>query len=699
MSFNILDITKLRYSILIFLIFGCFIPVALSQTENKLTCIALVKKDSVILRWVPVSIPVWQTGVKYGYVIRRYTIAKEGVYIPDGLSQGEVLTKVPVKPISFEAFDKLSLSEPRSLVIKEAVYGSEFQMPDQAGSFAGFMKTYKDLEVRFGFALFMCDLSPTLARAAGLQFTDRNVLPDERYVYSVSLVNIPDGMQVDPAVVVLDAGLFSNLPKVSDVLAVFMDKTVNFQWPITLHKGTFTAYILEKSSDGVNYKSVSGLPLSNLSEIESPQSFAYTDSLIANNVTTWYRVKGISPFGEEGPASDIITGKGTPEFSAYAVIDTAELIENKNVILRWRITESKSASVSGIIIQRSDKSDGVFVNITTKPLSPGIRFFKDNNPGVSNYYRIRLTGKDNLSSLSFPYLVQKEDNTPPLIPRMLTGKVDSSGVVTIAWRANMEPDLLGYKVFRANSPSEEFISLEQEISNRNTCTDTINLNTLTHKICYQVVAIDKRYNSSGYSEILELTRPDTIPPAPAIIKQIDVLNGKVSMQFEESPSTDIVMYELFRLAENDSISEKLKIWKGILPQSFVDYPSRNGLSYFYLLKTTDGAGNNSDYKRSVFVPGASPKNVTLKAVQSRNGTSILLSWELPSGFVPSKTIIYRSKAKEPLSILTTIENISKFFEDKEIEFNTDYNYRIRVFSPYVNEIVNSNQIVFKALEN
>jgi hypothetical protein len=143
MSFNILNIRHVRRGTLIFLIFGCFIPVALSQTENKLTCIALVKKDSVILRWVPVSIPVWQTGVKYGYVIRRYTIAKGGVYIPDGLSQGEVLTKVPVKPVSFEAFDKLSLSEPRSLVVQEAVYGSEFQKPDQAGSFAGFMKTYK----------------------------------------------------------------------------------------------------------------------------------------------------------------------------------------------------------------------------------------------------------------------------------------------------------------------------------------------------------------------------------------------------------------------------------------------------------------------------------------------------------------------------------------------------------------------------
>ena len=81
---------------LILVILGCFVSSVLAQTENRLTCLALVKKDSVVLRWVPVSIPVWQAGIKYGYVIQRYTIAKGGVYIPYGLSNGKVLTQVPV---------------------------------------------------------------------------------------------------------------------------------------------------------------------------------------------------------------------------------------------------------------------------------------------------------------------------------------------------------------------------------------------------------------------------------------------------------------------------------------------------------------------------------------------------------------------------------------------------------------------------
>src|SRR5450759_2148701 len=612
-------------SILFVTIFWCFAGSALAQTDNKIACVALVKKDSIVLRWAPASIPVWQVGIKYGYIIKRYIIAKGGVYIPDGLSKGEILTPMPIRPAGNDAFDILVLSEPRSAVVQEAIYGTEFQPPTEGDNFTGFMKAYNDLEVRFGFALFMCDLSPVIARAAGLQFTDRNVLPDERYAYSISPANIPDGMQIEPAVVVLDAGLITKLQAIDDVRAIFLDKEVKFQWPIMLHKGTFTAYIIEKSTDGVNFAPVSDLPLVNLAEDENLSYFVYTDSLDSNNEQTWYRVKGISPFGEEGPASDIVKGKGIEEFSAYAVIDTSEVIENNSIIIRWRVTESESAPVTGISILRSDKYDGVFENLTPKSLAANVRMFTDTRPLLSNYYKIMLLGKNSLTSYSFPYLVQTEDNDPPSPPQMLTGKVDSTGMVTIAWKENTEPDLMGYKVFRANAPDEEFIALGRDITSENICRDTINLNTLTQKIYYQVVAIDKRYNSSDYSAILELSRPDTIRPGPAVITRIDVINGKVTIQQEGSPANDISFYELHRITENDSASIKLATWKSNIPDSFEDVPSNQGKNYYYSIKTFDLAGNSSEYGRLVYVPVTSQKTVNLKAEQGKNGKSIMVT--------------------------------------------------------------------------
>lgn len=677
----------IRHNILLFLILLAIGNRAMAQSDNKLVCTALVKKDSVVLRWVPASIPVWQVGIKYGYIIKRYTISKGGVFIPDGLSKAELLTPIPVKPFGRELFEKLTLQDPRAAVVEEALFGTEFQPPQGSDNFAGFMKAYNEMEVRFGFALFICDLSSAISQAAGLRFTDRNIVSDERYAYSISLANIPDGMQVDPAVVVLDAGIITKLPVVTDIQAVFLDRVVKFQWPILLYKGTYTAFILEKSADGKSFTSVSDLPLVNLTENDNIKYFSYTDSLINNNELTWYRVKGISPFGEEGPVSEVVAGKGAPEFSAYAVIDTAEVIENKKIIVRWRVTASESAPVKSISIQRSDKYDGVFENLSARALAPDSRMYIDAGPKLSNYYRLILTGKDNLTSSSFPYFVQTEDNDPPSPPQMLTGSIDSSGIVTVVWKENTEPDLLGYKVFRANRAEDEFIALNRDLTSKNVCNDTINLNTLTQKICYQVVAIDKRYNSSDYSAILILTRPDTISPAPAIINRIDLIKGKAILRFESSPSTDVKQYELVRIQEKDSIQENLKIWKANLPDSYEDSPEEPGMNYYYLIKTIDFSGNSSKFERMVYFPGAAKKTINLRAEQSVNGRTILLSWEAPEGFKPVKTIVYRGRDSSPISIYSTLEGEDQMFIDTDIEINTAYKYMIKIFGEKGNGIV------------
>lgn len=677
----------IRHSILLFLILLTIGNRTLAQSDNKLVCTALVKKDSVVLRWVPASIPVWQVGIKYGYVIKRYTISKGGVFIPDGLSKGELLNPVPIKPFGREMFENLTLQDPRAAVVEEALFGTEFQPPQGSDNFAGFMKAYNELEVRFGFALFICDLSSAISQAAGLRFTDRNIVSDERYAYSISLANIPDGMQVDPAVVVLDAGIITKLPVVTNIQTVFLDRVVKFQWPISLYNGIYTAFILEKSSDGKSFASVSDLPLVNLTENDNIKYFSYTDSLINNNEQTWYRVKGISPFGEEGPVSEVVAGKGAPEFTAYAVIDTAEVIENKKIIVRWRVTASESAPVKSISIQRSDKYDGVFENLSAKALAPDSRMYIDAGPNLSNYYKIILTGKDNITSSSFPYFVQTEDNDPPSPPQMLTGSIDSSGIVTVVWKENAEPDLLGYKVFRANRAEDEFIALNRDLTSKNVCNDTINLNTLTQKICYQVVAIDKRYNSSDYSAILTLTRPDTISPAPAIISRIDLIKGKAILRFESSPSTDVKQYELVRIQEKGSIQENLKIWKANLPDSYEDSPEEPDMNYYYLIKTTDFSGNSSKFERMVYFPGAAKKTINLRAEQAGNGRTILLSWDAPSGFKPVKTILYRGRDSSPISIYSTLEGEDQMFADTDIEINTAYKYMIKIFGENGNGIV------------
>jgi hypothetical protein len=680
----------IRYSLIWFLVFSGA-GYMYAQDQNTISSVALVKENSVMLRWAPGSVPVWQTGRKYGYIITRYTIARNGTFIPDGLSKGIRLTDSPVKPFEAEYFDTLSISDPRASVIQEALYGKDFDQVNPSNDFGSFMKFHQELEIKMGFALFICDLSTALSKAAGLFYEDTTVVSGERYAYSITPANIPEGLEVEPSVVVADAGLITTLPVIIDVQSVFIDRAVKFRWPVSIYKGIYSAYILEKSENGKDFFSVSELPLVSLSESENPDYFSYSDSLSRNNKLTWYRIKGITPFGEKGPPSETIKGEGIPDFSSYASIDTARVVDGK-ITIRWRLTESSQSPVKEIYILRCGKYNGLYETLNRRPLSNRDNFYTDNSPAASNYYQLLLIGNNSQKSYSFPYFIQTEDSEPPDAPEKLAGKVDSSGIVTIIWEKNIEPDLLGYKVFRANSPGEDFISLAQEISANNLWHDTINLNTLTQKIYYQVIAVDKNYNSSEYSEILELSRPDTIRPAPALISKIEATDGKVVLQFEKSPGNDIGRYELYRQAEDDSTLFRMNAWQESLPEVYQDSPALKGKTYHYSLITSDISGNSSENGRYVFIPSSTTQQINPEAEQSADGSVIKIHWNYPDGFYPGKTLIYRSAGNDPVALYTTIDGTGGQFEDNEIELSTTYCYRIVVYSLDGKEAVTSGNL-------
>lgn len=648
-----------------------------SQEVNRIIPLSFISSDSITLRWAPSSLAIWQAGIRWGYVIKRYTIVKNGVFISDGLSRGEVLTETPLKPASPEFFSSLALKDKRSEIVADAIYNMAFD-PAVGNDFKSFSEVHEELEIRLGFALLMCDLSPLIASAAGLIFTDRDITND-RYVYSISLANVPDGLETEPAVIVAGTDEITMLPAVTDISSLFLDRKVKFRWPVTFLKGVYTAYTVEKSADKKTWIPISDLPLFNLFEEDNPEYFTYTDSLDNNDIKYYYRVKGISPFGMEGPYSLLIEGKGTPEFSAYATIDTVYNLKGQVEIL-WRISEDHGFPVKDISLLRSDRYNGEYTRLNTKPLSSKTRSFKDVKPLLSNYYQVKLTGGDNLISLSFPYYFQTEDNAPPAVPSMLAGTIDSTGVVSLVWKLNNEPDIMGYKVFRGNNTFDEFIPLSGVIEPDNFCYDTINLNTLSTTMCYKVIAVDKNYNSSGYSSILELSRPDTIPPSPALITDIRIEEDVVKMQFEPSPSIDIISHELVARGVKDSAFLRLGKWDDILPANFEISSFYDDINLSFYLITSDKAGNKSEYRRDLFIPKKVTGVVTLAAEESPQGDLVVLTWNHPEGFNPLKTILYRASGDSPMGIYASFPGSPGVFTDKKIERGSTYRYRILLFN-------------------
>ncbi len=116
----------------------------------------------------------------------------------------------------------------------------------------------------------------------------------------------------------------------------------------------------------------------------------------------------------------------------------------------------------------------------------------------------------------------------------------------LRWKANTEKDIKGYRIFRSNHPQHEFMNIHPAVVLDTLYIDTININTLTKNIYYRVMAIDLRENRSDLSEILQLKRPDKIPPVTPLIKDFVVEKGRIVLNWLGSSSEDVVLHRIYR---------------------------------------------------------------------------------------------------------------------------------------------------------
>ena len=120
--------------------------------------------------------------------------------------------------------------------------------------------------------------------------------------------------------------------------------------------------------------------------------------------------------------------------------------EDKEGQVRWDLTD---------LFANDAAWEQAFTEIQTK-IKSGDRTFTDKKPLGTNYYKVVAYRDSTAQKLSYPYLVQLTDNTPPVKPQELSGMVDSMGIVRLNWFPNPDEDIYGYRIFRSASGNDEF---------------------------------------------------------------------------------------------------------------------------------------------------------------------------------------------------------------------------------------------------
>jgi len=647
--------------------------------KHELRLLSRPLKDSILLRWAPSDYETWKAGISVGYVIERFTLVKDNILIDK--PQKNILPPQPIKPLPVNQLEPLADADNYTAIAAEAMYGESFKV--SAGKTPSIMDITNKLteqENRFSFALFAADQSPMAAKASGLWFTDRNVVKGEKYLYKIYL-SLPPVFAVDTGYTYTGTDEYRELPKPANLSIEGGDKLATLTWSKDASAGYYTSFLIERSNNGMdNFKPVNKEPLINTidEKVGTLPFHYYIDTMPANDHKYFYRVRGISPFGEKGPYSDTASVTGIEQIKNIPHITRKEIFGD-TVLLGWELEEAAIKQVSGFKVLRSDQADIGFKEIGNIKDNKA-RTFYDTKPMPGNYYKILAYNKHGASCVSFPVLVQLADSIPPAPPTGLTATADTTGKLVLRWKRNTEEDIYGYRVYRANASYEEYSQITVAPVIDTFFVDQITIKTLSKKVYYQILAVDKRQNFSGFSEPLEVQRPDIMPPVSPVITGLESTPKGVVLHWANSTSDDVVKHNLYRRVTGEKNWNILFTFKN--DTAYTDSTGIAGTTYQYTLAAIDSAGLQSLYAKPV-----SGKNISsgikkvseIRFIIDRKKNCIVLTWDKIEG--ASEYQIYKAETDKSFTLYSSVKNGSNNFRDNNVKPETNYNYLIKAILP------------------
>lgn len=664
-----------------------FHQTALAQETSKIAVLAKPSQDSIMLRWAPSTPQAWHILNKYGYQIHRYTIMRDGKLLAKPMR--EQLTPQPIKPWPLEAWQqKVEADDKYFSIAAQALYGETFVVEEsQQNGISKIINQAKERESRYSFALFSADLSYDVAKAMGLAYVDHTAKSNEKYLYRIFSAVAEKNTKIDTGFVYAGFVDFKPLPKPIEVKVQAEKRGVMISWNQEAFKRIFTTYIVERSQDdGITFSTLSDEGVVNPEQDEKTESRRAfkLDTASALNRKLVYRVKGISPFGEIGPASDTVSVIVGHELEASASISSAQVI-GKAVKITWEMPQ-QPAEIIGFDVEKSNHPQTGFKKVNPKMLSPTVRTFTDQATNNSNYYRIKTYGKGQKSTLSYPTFAQLVDSIPPAPPVELKGIADKNGLVKLSWKANTEKDLAGYRIYRGNAENADFVQVSRKAVKTNAYTDTIELKTLTKTVYYKLVAVDSRFNPSEFSEPLSVKRPDVVPPMPPSFVEVRSSTQGIFLAWHNSSSDDVVRHELYRTKKGEENWKSIAMFKDTV-HVFTDTTAQLTQEYRYKVTAFDDSNLSTDSKpfsAKRLDLGIKPAVTTASAIVDRENQQIILNWKYAAPKVESY-LLYRAEQGKPWRLYQTLKPSATLQKDKSHQFldtqlfiNTIYQYRIKV---------------------
>ncbi|QWX83313.1 hypothetical protein H0I23_12735 [Cellulophaga sp. HaHaR_3_176] len=668
----------MKHLLIIFVLLTSFVK---AQDTPSVQVISRTLQNKVLLRWAVDEPSAWKKANEYGFLIERSTISRNGeAVLPIEKKQ---LLSTPLKPKPLAEWEAIATNDQNAAVIAQALYGDSFTTTTPDNDLGAIYAVSDELDQRFTFSLLAAEQNYEAAKLAGWAFEDTSAVLGENYLYTISVaVPLEDTIKINNGSIYTSLDSFEELPKPIGFIGTYEDRRVILRWNFHLLQQLYTSYSIERSENNEIFEVLNGAPIFNTQEAKdgNSSSLSYTDS-IPNNTTFYYRIKGKTAFGETGPVSETVSGKGMESLGFYPRISRKEIPTDSTAILYWEFDEKGNDLITGFEVRRSNSDKGVFETVKNN-LTPTDRKTTINGLKRINYFTVVALGKNGVESESYTAMVQPVDSIPPTPPTGITAVMDTTGIIKLNWNKNSEEDLKGYRIFKSNNPDVEFTEITETTHIGELFTDTIPIKNLNKKLYFKLKAEDYRYNRSSFSEILVVDKPDITPPSAPVLTKYIVTNEGVELNWIPSSSSDIASHVIFRKDNSnpanlwEQIAENTNITDSIYNDASI--PSAGSYSYTMIAKDKVGLESEPTAVLPIVWNG---KEITEDAIKfsgivDRELRFINLSWKIKSSDVVEYRL-YRGIKENDLKLYKTVNGDAKGYNDVALEINTTYWYGLQ----------------------
>lgn len=644
----------------------------------QIKVIASATNDSVVLRWAPSTPHGWYVANRTGYMIERRTGTGPFTRLtPDTLH--------PWLPDQMIAAIEANRDNQFLHLALQATWGDSVLLDmiptgqDTLGEVAERATNFYSL------ALFAADNDPLVAEALGLRFVDRTARRGERYTYRISLIERRD-YRIDPGEVTVDVRSGVIGPPPMNFTARGLDKRIELRWE-GQRQNDYSGYNVYRSEDnGRTYRKLNPIPIVLVvsRDVNQIGIGVFTDSLVINYRVYRYQVCGINAFGELGAAAEAEAMGRDLTPPVPPLVKNPEQIGTTRIRLTWEMMEI-DPDLAGFVVSRSAFSDSNFRPITPRPLPTTARSYIDEGATEDEpYYLVASIDTAGNVAPSLPLYGFLIDTMPPAVPKGLTGTIDTNGIVRLRWRKNIERNILGYRVLRANALDHEFTQLSNQVWPDTVFTDTVEVNTLTRFVYYKIAAVNNRYNHSELTLPLGLRRPDRVPPEAPVFSDVRVSDSSVVLHWVPSTSEDVQSHLLYRRTQGEprwSVLATLSRTDG----SYTDTAVKQNIMYEYQIEALDSAGLRAMAQLPVqarpYDPGVRSAPSALRATYDEARRRVQISWfYIPKREEKFYYVLYRSAPNAPLVQYTSFTSEQPTFTDAALLGAGVYTYAVKVIT-------------------